>query len=215
MRQYKNRQSPADTPTANYDVEMETVKASELIRSAYGAFWRKPRPGKAKPQIPPILAHISITICQTFSTRIRVRILKQMAKRHQEANPDLNVFVTNFLPRPTLKVRQQGGGRVSTYTYVEAVKRFGHHLTRDFLVAEASYARPNVPLDCLTPYFLVLSPDMVQKSNPQTPPSQGPARSKPVKRGLEQEPSTASKKSKGKARGKGGKAAKATGAGKP
>ena len=108
VRQYKNRKSPADAPTANYDVEMGSVEASERIRSAYGAFWKKPRPGQAKAPIPAILSYISIGISHTFGTRMRVRIMKQMARRHQESNPELQVFVTSFLPRPTLKIKQQG-----------------------------------------------------------------------------------------------------------
>ena len=36
VRQYKNRKSPADSPTANYDVEMDSVASSDQIRSAYG-----------------------------------------------------------------------------------------------------------------------------------------------------------------------------------
>ena len=114
VRQYKTRQSP----TANYDVQMASVEDSQRIRDAYGSFWRKPKAGKAAPAIPQLLADISISISQTFATRIRCKLMKQMAKLHQAANPELAVFVTSYLPRPQLKVRHPGG-RVDSYTFVD------------------------------------------------------------------------------------------------
>lgn len=97
---------------------------------------------------------------------------------------------------------------MSTYQYVEAVRRFGHHLTQEFLISEAQYARTNVSPDHLASYFLVLSSDLVQTSQPPTPQSQGPARPRAAKRGAETTPTTSSKKAKnkrGKGKGKGGK----------
>ena len=87
VRQYKTKQSP----TANYDVQMTSVEASEKIRSAYGMFWRKPKSGKPQTPLPQLLTNVSITISLTFATRIRVKLMKQMAKLHQAANPEYSV----------------------------------------------------------------------------------------------------------------------------
>lgn len=195
VRQYKTR----DSPTANYDVQMASVEASAKIRDAYGAFWRKPKPGSAKPPIPAILNNVSISISHTFATRVRVKLMKQMAKLHQAANPDLNVFVTSFLPRPNLRIRHSGN-RVDSYTFVEAIKRFGHHLTRDFLISETKYAKSNVSIDHLVPYFLVLSPDLILPSQPATPATQ--AKSQAPKRSAENPANSVSKKAKAKRKGR-------------
>ena len=197
VRQYKTRQSAF----ANYDVQMGSVEDSEKIRAAYGAFWRRPKAGQTAPPIPQLLSEISISISHTFATRIRCKILKQMAKLHQAANPELSAFVTSYLPRPNLKVRRPGG-RVESYNYVEAVKRFGHHLTQDFLASEADYARSTIGLDYLTPYFLVLSPDHVLPAQPPTPAT---GASKGSKRALEQVNDSATKKTRGRGGQRGGR----------
>lgn len=210
IRQYKTRQQ---SQTANYDVLMANVEASERIRNAYGSFWKKPAPGKARIPIPPILSNVSIAISHTFATRIRVKLMKEMAKHHQAANPEIGVFVTNFLPRPAFKIRHPGG-RIDSYSFVDAIKRFGHHLSRDFLVAETAYAKTNIQLDHLIPYFLVLSPDLVLPSQPPTPLTTV-TRSQAAKRTAESTVTPQSKKPKGgrgKSRNKGkGKATPAPG----
>ena len=204
VRQYKSR----DLPTANYDVQMGTTDASEKIRTAFGMFWRKPRSGQAKTPIPPVLSNVSITISHTFATRVRVKIMKQMAKLHQTANPELSVFVTNYLPRPTLKIKHHGG-RIDSYTYVESIKRFGHHLTREFLVSETEYARSNISLENLVPYFLVLSPDLIQTPQPPTPVPAPATRAQASKRGADQPITSEGKKLRPRqGRGKGAKGAK-------
>jgi len=172
VRQYKTRKTNLGT----YDVELESKEASALVRNTFGRYWKKAQPGVAKPALPQLLSNISITISHTFATRIRVRILKQMAKLHQAANPDLSVFVTNYLPRPSLKVRASSG-KIDTYFYVEAIKRFGHHLKSDFLIEEAKYAKGHISLDALLPHFLVLSPDLIAPPNPLTPAPTAPTRS--------------------------------------
>lgn len=126
--------------------------------------------------------------------------MKEMAKLHQASNPELGVFVTNYLPRPAFKVRHLGG-RIESYSFVEAVRRFGHHLSRDFLVAETSYARTNIPLDHLIPYFLVLSPDLIVPAQPPSP-SVAFTRSQAAKRSAESTVTPTSKKSKGRGKGK-------------
>jgi len=198
VRQFKSKKDG----TANYDAELESATAAGKVRAAFGAYWKST--GRTPPpQIPRELAKVSISISHTFPTRVRVRILKQIAKLHKAANPALSCFVTSYLPRPQLKIRQPDG-RMTSYTYVEAVQRFSHHLTRDFLISEASYAKTNIRADNLTSHFLILSPDLVQPANPITPVAQVNTQKRPA----DQLASPASKKvasGKGKGKGKGQK----------
>lgn len=165
IRQYRARDG-----TGTYDVETTSVDVSRRIRSAYGSFWKKTGNQESR-QLPQVLAGISINISHTFPTRVRVRILKEIAKRHQSVNKEMSVFVTGYTPRPALKIRESRGpvGRLSSFSYTEAVQRFSHHLSPEFLRECSQFAHTNLSLDSLLPTFLVLSPDLVQSHNPITP----------------------------------------------
>lgn len=94
-----------------------------------------------------------------------------MAKLHQAANTEISAFVTNYLPRPVLRIRQSAV-KVDSFSYVEAIRRFGHYLTPEFLAEESKYAKPNVGLENLRPMFLVLSADLIQSGNIPSPANQ-------------------------------------------
>jgi len=134
-----------------------------MLRSAFGELLKSRAPGKKALPTPKDLVGISIAISHTFATRVRVRILKQMAKVHRECNTDQAAYVTNYLPRPTLKIRHLNNqNKVETFLYYEAIKRFSHYLSEEFLVEEANYAKGNIGVDNLRSVFVVLSPDHVQ-----------------------------------------------------
>jgi len=153
VRQFKGHN------TVVYDLELSSNDLSKAIRAKYGTFWRK----RNRPAMPAALQGVSISNSLTFATRVRVAILKEIAKRHTESNPGLQCFVTNYLPRPTLKLKDKGS--MKSFGYVEAIKRFGHHLSLTFLTAQTKFAKTNVPVDELLPNFLVLSPDLLTASN--------------------------------------------------
>jgi len=92
VRQYKARK-------VIYDVEMYSAGASQAIRDAFGLFWRK----KSGKRLPPDLKGISFTNATTFPTRVRLRLLKELCRRHQLSNPNLSCYVTSYLARPELK----------------------------------------------------------------------------------------------------------------
>lgn len=150
VRQFRGRRG------AVYDVQMRSIASSNKIRTMYGSYFRR---GGSPP--PPALARISITNSLTFASRVRVRLMKEIAKRHKLANSDLNVFVTSYEPRPVLKVKDKKGP-VSTFTFCEAMQRFSHHFTQDFLVNMTRFAHVQIARDDLTPFFLVLSPDLLK-----------------------------------------------------
>jgi len=139
-----------------YDIEMYTPSDSQEIRDAFGLFWRK----KSGKKLPSELKGVTLSNVTTFPTRVRVRLLKEVCRRHQAANPDLSCFVTNYLARPELKIRDRKGPMLS-YTYTETVQKLSHHLTTDFLSELSKFAKTNLSDEEIRERFLVLSPDFI------------------------------------------------------
>jgi hypothetical protein len=69
-----------------HNIEMYTPSDSQSIRDAYGLFWRK----KSGKKMPDALKGVSITNVLTFSTRVRLRLLREVCHLHQAANPGLS-----------------------------------------------------------------------------------------------------------------------------
>jgi hypothetical protein len=153
VRQYKAKK-------VIYDVEMFLASDSQSIRDAYGLFWRK----KAGKRLPDGLKGLSISNVTTFATRVRVRMLKELCHLHQVANPALSCFVTSYLPRPELKIRDRKGP-LTSLTYTKAISKLSHHLTLDFLKELYHYARTNLPEEEVVERFLVLGSDLLCTSS--------------------------------------------------
>jgi len=149
VRQYKGKK-------VIYDIEMTSPTASQSIRDSFGLFWRK-RSGR---RLPDELRGISFSNAVTFPTRVRIRVLKELCRRHQLANPTLSCFVTSYLARPELKIRDRRG-LVTSLTYVEAVQQLSQHLTHDFLKELFIFAKANLPEREVFERFLVLTPDLL------------------------------------------------------
>jgi hypothetical protein len=145
-----------------YDVEMSSVSESRAIRDGFGQFWRK----KSGKRLPDELKGITIANATTFDTRVRVRMLKELCRRHSAANPDLHCFVTNYYARPELKIKERKGP-ISSFTYTNAVIRLSHHLTPELLSELTAYAQTAIPLDEINDRFMVLGPDLVKQSSEQ------------------------------------------------
>ncbi len=154
VRQYRARK-------VIYDVEMHSVADSQAIRDAYGLFFRR----KSGRRLPDGLRGLSVSNVTTFSTRVRVRLLKEVCQRHQAANPSLSCFVTGYLPRPELKIRDRKGPLLS-YSYTKTVEKLSHHLTLEFLKDLYKFARTNLPEDEVTERFLVLTSDLLCTTSP-------------------------------------------------
>ncbi len=155
VRQYKARK-------VIYDVEMFTAGASQAIRDAFGLFWRK----KSGKRLPPDLKGVAFSNATTFSTRVRLRLLKEMCRRHQLANPTLSCYVTSYLARPELKIRDHRG-MVTSLTYTQGVQQLPQHLTLPFLRDLYQYARTNLPEKEVVERFLVLNHDLLLGSLPE------------------------------------------------
>jgi len=152
VRQYKGRK-------VIYDIQLTSPTASQTIRDSFGTFWRK----KSGRRLPDELKGISFSNAVTFPTRVRIRLLKELCRRHQQANPTLSCFVTSYLARPALKIRDRKGF-VTSLTYVEAVQQLSQHLTHDFLKELYIFAKTNLPEREIAERFLVLTPDLLTDS---------------------------------------------------
>jgi hypothetical protein len=144
-----------------YDVEMTTPWGSQAIRDAYGLFWRK----TSGRRLPPDLKGISFSNATTFPTRVRLRLLKELCRKHQLANPTLSCFVTSYLPRPELKIRDRRG-MITSLTYTKAIQQLPQHLSLTFLQDLYKYAKTNLPEKEVLERFLILTPDLLLGSQP-------------------------------------------------
>jgi hypothetical protein len=140
---------------------MRTPWASQDIREAYGLFWRK----KSGRRLPPELKGISFSNATTFSTRVRLRLLKELCRKHQLANPNLSCFITSYLARPELKIRDRRG-LITSLTYTKAIQQLPQHLSLPFLQDLYQYARTNLPEKEITERFLILTPDLLLGAPP-------------------------------------------------
>jgi hypothetical protein len=111
--------------------------------------------------LPDALKGVTIANSTTFSTRVRVRLLKELARKHSLANPELSCFMTNYYPRPELKIRSRRSPMV-TLTYSAAVQKLPHHLSNEFLVELYEYAKSVLSDEEIVEKFLVLSPDLLK-----------------------------------------------------
>ncbi len=136
------------------------MSESRAIRDSFSAFWRK----KSGKRLPEGLKGITIANSTTFPTRVRVRLLKELERKHSLANPELTCFVTSYYPRPELKIRSRRSPMV-TMNYTDAITKLSHHLSLEFLTELYEYARSVLPDEEIVERFMVLSPDLLKPSS--------------------------------------------------
>ena len=109
----------ADAVTA-YSVKMLSVAESKAVRTKFGTYFLgnvDKRPEALKPY--------SIKNRVTAETKIRISLLKLLAKRYRDSNPGSKVQVIGYDPRPLIKITPAPSAsdrRVKSYHYVEAVR---------------------------------------------------------------------------------------------
>jgi hypothetical protein len=82
-----------------YNVRMECAAHSQEVRSKFGYFFTKGVDTR-----PPALASISIGNRLTAASQIRIAILKLMAKRYQDSNPEGKARVISYEARPMIRI---------------------------------------------------------------------------------------------------------------
>jgi hypothetical protein len=82
-----------------YHVKMECTAHSQEIRSKFSYFF-----SKGVDRRPEALASVSISNRLTPATQIRIAIMKLIAKRYVESNPDGKARVISYEARPMLRI---------------------------------------------------------------------------------------------------------------
>lgn len=148
-----------------YNVKLESVSDSRLIRSKFGGFF-----AGSQDRRPDFLKEISISNCVTRETRVRISILKLYGERYKSANPGSKVQVIGYQPRPILKLTpppDSGDRRVRSFNFIEAVTS----LKSDFTLEEVTPLLKKYGSKFrgkLQSLFVVLSDDLVQSVSSTT-----------------------------------------------
>lgn len=104
------------------EARFETPKDAKTVRGAFGA---KIKDWKVTKLFPDALKGVGINLCHTRETRIRIEVLKALAKVvNKNTNNDMEAYVLPFLARPLLKLnhtRADGNKHIRSCGYTEAV----------------------------------------------------------------------------------------------
>ena len=147
-----------------YNVKMFNLADSKAIRDKFGSFFL----GGRGDQRPEALKPFSIKNRITPETKIRISILKLLAKRYWDSNPGSKVQVIGYEARPMIKITPAQGAsdrRVKTFNYIEAIK----NLLTNFSSEELSVISRSVSeklFGQLRALFVVISDDVIQKRKP-------------------------------------------------
>jgi hypothetical protein len=143
----------------SYNVKMASVEDSRLIRRTFGAFFKG-----SKDNRPTQFQSISIKNRVTADTRIRISLMKLMAKRYRDSNPGAKVQVIGYDPRPLLKILPPVGAsdrRTRVYNYIEACRALPTTFSSTDLDPILRRVHPNLR-GSIRSTFIVLSDDMLR-----------------------------------------------------
>jgi hypothetical protein len=140
---------------------------------------------KKKNQLGPAQATLFMSNSVNLATRIRVDIMKAVARKL--TNRDEIAYVAGFTSRPTMHIRRAGAGAGDTskplksFSFIDTVSRFGNMLERKDL--ETAYGRAGRSFNGqLRQNFVVLN-EMDQDALLSVQPNPGASRSAPAGRG--------------------------------
>jgi hypothetical protein len=142
-----------------YNVKMKSPEDSRLIRKTFGSFF-----AGGKDSRPEVFKSVSIKNRVTPDTRIRISLLKLMAKRYKDSNPGSKVQVIGYDPRPLLKIIPPAGAsdrRTRVFNYVEACRSLPATFDSADLDPILRRVHPSLRGD-IRSTFIVLSDDMLR-----------------------------------------------------
>ena len=103
------------------EVTLESEKKGKNIRKAYA---EKIKEWRANKLFPDRMAGVSITPALTIATRVRIAILKAIAKMLEQEFEDTEAWVIQHVSRPVLKVKQKaedGKEVLTSYGFAQSV----------------------------------------------------------------------------------------------
>ena len=176
-----NRSKATDFPVC--EVKFKETDWAGKVRREFG---KQRKEGRAE-------GRIFVANCVTQATRVRLEILRAIAKKNWSANEDM--LVMGFTSRPILQIRRKDGSGQRTLTFVDAVALYGNKVkTVDLALAYERAGRTY--MGQMEQNFVVLNDEGVKEGGRQ--PRGGGASGIPViltggnatsgnKRGLDQE----------------------------
>ena len=153
-----NATGPRPDAPVRYNVKLHSATLSKEVRTKFGAFYgngRDERPDRFKP--------ISIRNLVTQCTRVRIAVLQVIGKRYRDSNQGSMVKIISYDPRPLLRItppKDASSRKVSTYTYIEAIKKFPTNFSKpdlDFILSKVGYKQKGQ----LRSLFVCLNDDML------------------------------------------------------
>ena len=109
---------------------------------------------------------VFIANCVTLGTRVRLEVLKAIARKCAAPN-NADMFVQGFTSRPVLQVKPKNGGAQSALTFVDAISRYGSKVKDADLVL--AYERAGMSfVGQMRQNFVVLTDKGVRKGGRQT-----------------------------------------------
>ena len=131
------------------EVKLDKVEHAVAIRKAFAE-------KRKKEQLKGCLERIFISNSINVGTRVRIEILKAVAKRVSDANE--LAYVASFISRPVMHVKPRNDKTakpMKSFTFIDAIKQFGSRLRREDL--QDAYAKAgNAFLGQLEQNFVVL-----------------------------------------------------------
>ena len=152
----RNSTGMAPNAPTTYTVQLSSVEVASSIRTKFGSFFSGGRDNR-----PSSLSHISIQNSVTKATRIRISILKLLAKRYEGSNPGGKARVIGYQPRPLLRItppETSKDRRVRSFNFIEAVQKFPTHFSESEVESITRRAYAGFPGKLRT-LFVVLSDD--------------------------------------------------------
>ena len=156
LRVVRNATGMAPNAPVTYTVEFFNTQEPAEIRAKFGTYF-----SGGKDSRPPGLSSISVQNSVTKGTRIRISIMKLIAKRYLAANPDAKAQVIGYNPRPVLKLTPSPSSkdrRIRSFNFIEAIQKFPTTFTDEEIGPLTKRAYSSFP-NQLRSVFVVLSDD--------------------------------------------------------
>ena len=126
---YLNQGQQMDVFLPMVEIKLDSVANALAIRRAF-AVKRKNK------QLPADLESLFVTNCVNLATRVRIDVLRAIAKRI--TNDKDIAYVSGFISRPMMHIKSAGnptsGKPLKSFSFIDSVSRFHNLLTRDDLV---------------------------------------------------------------------------------
>ena len=156
-----------------YNVKMRKLSDAKAIRDKFGSFFV----GGRGDQRPDFMKPFSIKNRITPETKIRISILKLLAKRYRDSNPGSRVQVIGYDPRPLIKITPAQGSsdrRIKIFNYVEAVRALPANFTPEEINPIIRRINPKL-CGQIRSIFIIISDDQYKPRGQGAPPSQPPS----------------------------------------